>query len=205
MRRIGLGDPDYPTGLRDLDDPPAYLTVRGILPRGGIAVIGARDASTQACAFAAELVAALGRPLVSGLACGVDAAAHRAALAAALPQVAYLGTGIARTFPPGHVELAEAIVAAGGALATEFDPEVEASDWTLMRRDRLQAAHADGVVLIESDAAGGAMHTLAFACAYARPRFVLASEASGNRRARADGAIVLPWDVAAAARRICAV
>lgn len=202
MRRVALGDPDYPAGLRDLDDPPAVLSVRGVLPRGGIAVIGARDASAGACAFAAALVVALGRPLVSGLARGIDAAAHRAALAAGLAQVAYIGTGIARMFPPEHAELAAAIVSSGGALATELDPEVEASDWTLMRRDRLQAAHAEAVVLVESDAAGGAMHTLAFARACGRARFALVSDAPGNRQALADGATALPWDVAAAARRI---
>lgn len=103
---------------------------------------------------------------------------------------------------PEHAALADAIVAAGGALATELDPDVEALDWTLMRRDRLQAAHAMPVVLIESDAAGGARHTLAFARACGRPRFALVGEASGNARALADGAIALPWNVAAAARRI---
>jgi DNA processing protein len=176
--------------------------VRGVLPAAGIAVIGARDASTDACAFAAKLVAALGGPLVSGLARGIDAAAHHAALAAGLPQVAYLGTGIARTFPPEHRALAEAIVAGGGALASELPDDAEATDETLRLRDRLQAAHASAVVLVETGLAGGAMHTLAFARALGRPRFALDAAASGNRRALADGAVPIPWDVAAAARRI---
>lgn len=92
-----------------------------------------------------------------------DAPAHRGALAAGLPQVAYLGTGIARTFPPEHAGLAAAIVA------------------------------------------GGAMHTLAFARALGRPRFALDAPASGNRQALADGAVALPWDVAAGVCRIRAV
>lgn len=198
-RVIGRGDAGYPAGLLDLRDPPAFLTVRGMLPLGGIAVIGARDASERACSFAAELVVALGRPLVSGLARGVDAAAHRAALAAGLGQVAYVGTGLAETYPPEHAELAEEIVAHGGALASERLPAACATTWSLRRRDRLQAGHAAAVVLIESDERGGAMHTLAYARDCGRPRFALDCAAGGNRHALAEGAFALPWDVAAAA------
>jgi DNA processing protein len=198
-------DPAYPPGLRALPDAPAVLYVRGTLPRCGVAVIGARDASARAQAFASAFVAALGEPLVSGLARGIDAAAHRAALAAALPQVAYVGTGLARTYPPEHAELAEAIVATGGALASELLPHAEVSDEALIRRDRLQAAHAFAVVLVETDAAGGAMHTMRFARAYGRPRFALACAAEGNRLAIADGAVPLPWDVDVAAAAVRAV
>jgi DNA processing protein len=198
-------DDEWPRGFADLPDPPVFLSVRGRLPAGGVAIVGARDADDDACAFARALAARLGRAVISGLARGIDAAAHRGALDAGLPTVAYVGTGLARTFPPEHAELAETIVARGGALASEFPEEQEASEWSLMRRDRLQAAHGDAVVLVVSDLAGGAMHTLRFARELGRPRFVLDDGASGNHAALADGALLLPRDVEAAASRILAV
>lgn len=186
-----------------MHDPPPFLAVRGVLPVGGIAIVGARDAEENACAFARALAARLGRPVISGLARGIDAAAHRGALDAGLPTVAYVGTGLARTFPPEHAELAVTIVARGGALASErSNPNDDATACSLTRRDRLQAAHAGAVVLIVSDLAGGAMHTMRFAREFGRPRFVLDERASGNRAALADGALLLPRDVNAAASRI---
>ena len=196
MRVVGPDDDDWPAGFADLRDPPARLMVRGTLPRGGIAVIGARDADPRACAFARAFAAALREPIVAGLAPGIDAAAHRGALEAALPTVAYVGGGLARL---EDEELAEAIVAAGGGLASECAPETAPSPWTRMRRDRLQAAHARAVVLVVSDAAGGAMHTLRFARELGRPCFAFAHGASGNALALADGARPLPCDVRAAA------
>ncbi|MBV8298226.1 MAG: DNA-processing protein DprA [Candidatus Eremiobacteraeota bacterium] len=205
-RIITRDDHEWPRGLRDLRDPPAFLTVRGVLPAGGIAIVGARDAEEDACAFARRLAARLGRPVISGLARGIDAAAHRGALDAGLPTVAYVGTGLARTFPPEHAELAATIVACGGALASErSNPNDDATEWSLMRRDRLQAAHAEAVVLIVSDLAGGAMHTMRFARELGRARFVLDGGASGNRAALADGALLLPREADAAASRILAV
>lgn len=201
-RLVTAADPDWPSGFADLPDPPAFLAVRGMLAAGGIAVIGARDADPESCAFAHALAQRLGRPIISGLARGIDAAAHRGALEAGLPTVAYVGTGIARTYPPEHAELAEAIVAGGGALAAERPPLDGVTRWSLVRRDRLQAAHAAAVVLIVSGADGGAMHTLRFARRYGRPCFALDAGATGNAIAIEQGAQRLPWDPCAAARRI---
>jgi DNA processing protein len=201
-RLVTPGDPDWPSGFDDLRDPPAWIAVRGTLPRDGVAIIGARDAAPSACAFAAELAARLERPVVSGLARGIDAAAHRGALDAGIPTVAYVGTGLARTSPPEHAQLAEEIVAHGGALASERPPEDRVSAWSLQRRDRLQAADARAVVLIVSDAAGGAMHTVRVARQLGRLVFALDAEASGNRLAREHGATSLPWDVDEAVARI---
>ncbi len=182
-----------------MPDPPAFLTVRGALPRDGIAVIGARDAAEEERAFARALAAALQRPVVAGLAPGIDAAAHRGALDAGQPTVAYLGSGLARSEDP---ELAEAIVAGGGAVASEYGPAAAATAWTRKRRDRLQAAHASAAVLVVSAAEGGAMHTMRFAQSYGRARFALDAAASGNRLALAEGATALPWEAQSAARTI---
>ncbi|MEA2664104.1 MAG: processing protein [Candidatus Eremiobacteraeota bacterium] len=201
-RIVTPADPDWPPGFADLPDPPAFLIVRGPLPPGGTAVIGAREAAEEERVFARTLAAALQRPIVAGLAPGIDEAAHRGALDAGQPTVAYLGSGLARAEDPA---LAEAIVAGGGALASEYGPAAPATPWTRKRRDRLQAAHASAVVLVVSDAEGGAMHTLRFAREYGRARFVLDAEASGNRIATAEGAAVLPWETAAAARILAAL
>lgn len=201
-RLIGLGDPDYPGGLKRLRDPPAFLIVRGALPRApwpeGVAIVGSRDADPEAAAFAAALAARVAAPVVSGLALGIDAAAHEGALDAGVRTVAYVGNGIGSTYPPEHAALAERIVAAGGAIASERLPGEAVAGWALIKRDRLQAAHASALVLVQSRADGGAMHTLQFARELGRPRFALrprAGEAyAGNARALAEGARELPWD-----------
>ncbi|HEX3550538.1 MAG TPA: DNA-processing protein DprA [Candidatus Elarobacter sp.] len=204
-RLLAPADDGWPAGFADLRDPPAFLTVRGTLPSGGIAIVGARDAGEHACAFAHELAMRLGIPVVSGLAHGIDAAAHRGALAAGIPTVAYVGTGLARTFPEDHAGLAGEIVEHGGAIAAEAPPDDGATRWSLRRRDRLQAAHARAVVLVQSDAAGGAMHTMRFARDLGRARFALDDAASGNRLALDEGAIRLPQDVTAAVSHIHAM
>jgi DNA processing protein len=133
--------------------------------------------------------------VVSGLARGIDAAAHRGALAGGRPQVAYVATGIAQTFPPEHAELAEEIVARGGALASERLPSDPVNRRALVQRDRLQAAHGSAVILIESESNGGAMHTLRFARELGRLRFACDVGASGNRVAIADGATPLTSNI----------
>ncbi|HTJ26766.1 MAG TPA: DNA-processing protein DprA [Candidatus Limnocylindria bacterium] len=192
-------DDEWPAGFADLRDPPALLSVRGALPRAGIAVVGARDADARACGFARAFAAALRAPIVAGLAPGIDEAAHRGALDAGAPTVAYVGGGLARLEDP---VLADAIVAGGGAVASECGPTVAPSAWSRMRRDRLQAAHARAVVLVVSDAAGGAMHTLRFAREAGRACFAFASDASGNVLALAAGARPLPWDAREAAAAV---
>ncbi len=198
-RIVTPADPDWPPGFADLPDPPAFLTLRGALPGDGIAVIGARDAAEEERAFARALAAALRHSIIAGLAPGIDDAAHRGALDAGQPTVAYLGSGLARA---EDAALADAIVAGGGAVASEYGPTAAATAWTRKRRDRLQAAHASAVVLVVSDAEGGAMHTMRFAGTYRRARFALDVEASGNRLALAQGATALPWEAHAAARTI---
>jgi DNA processing protein len=203
-RVVALGDAAYPRGLRELRAPPAFLCVRGVLPRGGVAIVGSRDASAFGATLAYDLARSLGRAIVSGLARGIDAAAHRGALAAGVSQSAYVGTGIARAYPPEHAALAEDIVAAGGAIASERLPDEGVTRWALTQRDRLQAAHADAVVLVESEIDGGAMHTLRFARQLGRPRFVCAIDVGGNRAALQDGATRLTSNVDEAVRIVIA-
>ena len=205
-RVIGLADADYPAGLRDLRDPPPFLCVRGTLPksfRTGTAIVGSRTADERARVFARELASIVARPIVSGLALGIDAAAHEGALAASAPTLAYLGNGLGVTYPLEHVDLEKRIIASGGALLSEFLPGECVTRWSLVRRDRLQAAHVTSVVLVQSEASGGAMHTIAAARKLKRVYYALEPRAgyddSGNDLAIAGGAIALPWDLSRAA------
>lgn len=201
---VTIGEDTYPAGLRDLEDPPAFLCVRGSMPAGGIAIVGSRTPPERAAAFARDLAAACGMPVVSGLAAGVDAAAHHGALDAGLATVAYVGTGLGVTYPPEHRALEDEIVSRGGAVASERLPDEPVTKWALAHRDRLQAAHAQATVLIASEIDGGAMQTMRFAKELRRPRFVLDAqgerEYAGNVQARANGAIALPFDVKGALR-----
>jgi DNA processing protein len=179
------------------------LYVRGRLPTGGVAIVGSRWPPPPAAAFAHRLAFRLGEPVISGLAPGIDAAAHRGALDAGTPTLAFVGYGFGRTDPPEHAELEDAIIRAGGAVATLLPPRTPASQESRVARDRLQAEHARAVVLICSELEGGAMHTMRFARELGRPRFALrppieaaASEDwAGNLKCIEDGATPLPFDL----------
>ena len=160
------------------------IYVRGRLPATGIAVIGSRTPPVEAEAFAYRLAFGLREPVIAGLAPGIDAAVHRGALAAGAPTVAFVGYGFGRTDPPEHEALQRAIVDAGGAVATLVPPGAPATPESLVARDRLQAELARAVVLISSERAGGAAHTMQFAAELGRARFVVVPP---------DGAPAKPW------------
>lgn len=178
--------------------------MRGTLPESGVAIIGSRTPPTVAETFAYDLAIRLGEPIVSGLALGIDAAAHRGALAAGVPTVAFVGHGFGCTYPPEHADLEIEIVRRGGAVATLEPPQTPASEESLVKRDRLQAKFARAVVLVCSELEGGAMHTMHFAEELAKPRFaVIPSDKgsgvwAGNFRSIERGAEPIPLDVAAA-------
>ncbi len=193
---VTMNDGHYPAGLRDLEDAPAVLFVQGALAPRGLAIVGSRTPPQAALNFANTLASLCGMPVISGLAMGIDAAAHRGALEAGRPTVAYVGTGLGTTYPPEHRGLEDAIVAHGGAIAAERLPDEPVTKWALVRRDRLQAAHAQATVLVCSEIGGGAMQTLRVAKQLGRARFVLQTQGcapyAGNEQARAEGAILLP-------------
>ncbi|MHB8368661.1 MAG: DNA-processing protein DprA [Leptospirales bacterium] len=146
--RLGLkmmhpGDPEFPVMLGTLVSPPFLLFSRGdprALDRPSIAIVGAREAGEEALlevtALARELSDA-GFGIVSGLARGVDGAAHRGALQAGVPTVAVVGTGLDRVYPPEHRDLAREIVAKGGLLLSEFLPGEGPDGWHFPHRNRL--------------------------------------------------------------------
>ena len=142
------------------------LRVAGRLdPQPRVAIVGTRAADPEAEAFSFELAVALashGISIVSGGARGIDAAAHRGAFAAAGSTVAVLATGLARAYPPEHAELFSKI-AAHGALVSESDDDTPPLRWTFLRRNRIVAALADIVVLVQAPKRSGALSTAAHA------------------------------------------
>lgn len=202
---VSLSDDAYPVGLRRLADPPAFLTYRGTIAIQGITIVGTRTPSRRAASLARDIACHLMQSTISGLAAGIDAAVHRGSLDARQPTLAYVGTGIDLTYPLHNRGLQEEIVGAGGGVASEFLPEQNVSRWTLVRRDRLQAAHGAAVLLVASDARGGAMHTMRFARQLQTARFAIEDAdltCDGNRQAISDGAVSLPSDAPEIARRL---
>ena len=183
------------------------LYVRGVIPKGGIAIVGSRTPPPRAADFAYHLASRLNVPVISGLAPGIDAAAHRGALAAGIPTVAFVGYGFGRTDPPEHDGLEHAIIAAGGAVATLLPPGTAATQESRIARDRLQVEYANAVVLVCTELSGGAMHTMRFAREGNVARFAVmppndageSEEWAGNLSCIADGATPLAFDVDAAA------
>ncbi len=182
------------------------LHVRGRIPGGGIAIVGSRTPPSRALDFAFELARAIERPVVAGLAAGIDTAAHRGALAGGMPTVAFVGYGFGATYPPENAQLERDIVSGGGAVATLRAPGEPVDDAALVARDRLQVEYSVAVVLVASELGGGAMHAMRFARELGRPRFAVTPPGgsqvehawSGNVRALADGAAPLAFDVSEA-------
>jgi DNA processing protein len=166
-RLVGLDDPDYPAALRATYDPPPVLYVRGTLVPttpavATVAVVGARAATPGGRAFARALgrdLAAAGVEVVSGLARGIDAEAHRGALEARGRTLAVLGSALDRLYPPEHEGLARQIVESGGALISEFPLGTGPRPHHFPQRNRVIAGLAQGVVVVEAKERSGALST----------------------------------------------
>jgi len=172
-RALLASDPGYPPGLHDLADPPPVLYVRGTLPDCGraVAIVGSRAASPYGMACAHRIardLAALGYCVVSGLARGIDAAAHRGALEAGGASVAVLPGGLDAVTPHHHRELAETLCARG-ALATEWAHGAPVARGVFVRRNRLIAALAGATLVVEAAERSGALSTAAAALGLGRP------------------------------------
>ncbi len=161
-------DPEWPEGLRHVTPPPKVLFVRGRLPRGfaeSVAIVGSRKASAGGMKVAREMgrdLAAVGVVVVSGLARGIDGAAHRGALDARGRTVAVLGCGLDIAYPPEHRSLMEEI-AAQGALVSEYPLGQYPKPSHFPARNRIIAGLSRAVVLLECGPESGALHTVHFA------------------------------------------
>jgi DNA processing protein len=161
------GDGEYPVGLKDLTDPPACLFLRGrpLVGRAAIAVVGARLCSPYGLEMASTLaagIAAAGVTVVSGAALGIDAAAHRGALRADGDTVAVLGSGIDVPYPRGNRRLIDAI-AEVGTVVSEYPPGTPPVPRRFPARNRIVAALARAVLVVEGATGSGSILTAEFA------------------------------------------
>ncbi len=177
---ITLADETYPSRLRRIDLPPPVLFLRGdpaaLDRRHAVAVVGTRRPTTVGMATAgriADAVAGLGSTIVSGLALGIDGAAHAAAVRIGMPTVAVIGGGHERLYPAAHRGLARAIVDGGGAVVSEFPPDTIPTRGTFPRRNRIISGLADATVVVEAGARSGALTTAAWALEQGRELYLV--------------------------------
>lgn len=177
---VTLDDPAYPVRLRAIELPPPVLLVRGSAAALGagrsVAVVGTRRPTEHGRLLAARIAGAVSRAgavVISGLAVGIDGAAHAAALAEAGATVAVLGSGHERLFPRAHATLASSIVAADGAVISEFWPRMPPSRHTFPRRNRLISALADATIVVEAGVRSGALITAKCALEQGRDLFIV--------------------------------
>ena len=171
-------DESYPALLHEIHDPPGVLFVRGgFQPPDAlaIAIVGTRHASQYGLGQAERLASSMARAgltVISGLARGVDAAAHRGALAAGGRTVAVLGSGVLNVYPPEHERLAEEVTAAG-ALISEAPPRAEPLSGAFPQRNRLISGLALGVIVVEAAQRSGALITARHAAEQGREVFAV--------------------------------
>jgi DNA processing protein len=167
-------DEDYPRGLRSVADSPAVLYVRGeprLLPLPAVAVVGTRRPTHYGLDVTGDLaggLAARGVVVVSGLALGIDAAAHRAAIQAGGKTIGVLGAGIRSIYPAGHAGLARVMTCSGGAVISQFRPDTLPRRGSFIARNRVVAAMVQGVVVTEAPEGSGALSTAGWAREFGR-------------------------------------
>jgi len=167
---------DIPRDLREIPQPPKKLYLAGKLPPGGtvcLAVVGSRRCTTYGRDTVRKLILGLkGYPIaiVSGLAVGIDALSHEAALEAGLFAIAFPGSGISEKvfFPPSSLKLAHKIIEAGGCLISEFEPELKAAYYTFPMRNRLVAGISKAALIVEAEEKSGTLITARMALDYNR-------------------------------------
>ena len=175
---ITLADAAYPKALLEIADPPSVLYVRGqigLLQKPGLGIVGSRNATPQGLQTAenfSRTLAAKGLTIVSGLALGIDAAAHRGALAAGGETIAVIGTGADRLYPARNRELALAIVEQG-AIVSEFPLGTPAIAANFPRRNRIISGLSRGVLVVEAALESGSLITARLAAEQGREVFAI--------------------------------
>jgi DNA processing protein len=194
LRVVTVGDVEYPSRLRAIELPPPALFVRGSLEplRAShvVAVVGTRRPSPAGRRIASRIGSALARAgatVVSGLAVGIDGAAHAACVTEKVPTIAFIGGGHAVLFPRAHDRLADAIVAGGGAVISEYAPRTAPTKGTFPQRNRLISGAADAVVVVEAGASSGALVTASWALEQGRECFVVPGPIDASTSAGCNG------------------
>lgn len=192
VRFVCVKDPEFPAALREIYRPPFGLYVRGSLSdpaRPAVAIVGTRVPSAsgvQAARILAEELARAGVWVVSGLARGIDSAAHRGAISGGGRTLAILPVGIDEIYPPSNRGLAAAILHSGGGLATEYPPGTIPRKYRFPERNRIIAGLARGCVVVEAPERSGALITADHALSEGRDVFIHAKARGGTRNSGAD-------------------
>ena len=191
--------PSYPKSLREIHAPPIVLYVWGELQERdhhAIGIIGARRTThygTESAKKLAYQLAYAGLTVISGLARGIDTAAHQGALAAKGRTIAVIGSGLSKLYPPENRALAEKIRDGNGAIVSEFSMEIEPDRQTFPMRNRIIAGWSHGVLVVEAGLNSGALITASQALeqgrsVYAVPGHINAPSAFGSNRLIQQGA-----------------
>jgi DNA processing protein len=180
LELLGVHDAAFPRRLREIALPPHVLFVKGstaaLSRERAVAVVGTRrptDEGRRIGARIGSLLARAGACVVSGLAVGIDGSAHAAVVAEGGLTVAVLGSGHGHLYPRVHARLADAIVDGGGAIVSEFGPEIRPTAGTFPRRNRIISGLAEATVVVEAGARSGALTTAAWALEQGRGCFLV--------------------------------
>lgn len=205
------GDPAYPPLLREIPHAPFGIYVRGTLPSTGrltLAIVGTRNATEPGKELAESFAHALAREgavIVSGLALGIDAAAHRGCLEAKGTTVAVVATGLDRFYPRENERLGARIVKEGGAVISEYPPGVPGLPHQFLERNRIVSGLSRGALVVEAPARSGSLATARFALEQNRDVFVVPGPAlhpnfKGSHALIREGAelVTAPEDILAA-------
>ncbi|MBI5456934.1 DNA-protecting protein DprA [Candidatus Kaiserbacteria bacterium] len=176
-----LSPKEFPARLREIPDPPKQLYVRGSLPSHEwkwLAVVGSRAATSygkQAVEYLVEGLRGYPVVIVSGLAYGIDALSHKAALNAGLPTVAVPGSGLdwSVIYPKANVVLAKEIIKKGGAHLSEYEPSFKATDYSFPMRNRIMVGLSHAVLVIEAKERSGSLITARLTTEYNRELLVV--------------------------------
>ncbi|MCL2184677.1 MAG: DNA-processing protein DprA [Treponema sp.] len=169
IKWVSWMEEEYPPLLREIYDPPAVLFFIGTLPHPEkplIGIVGTRKPSPEAAEQTYKIagnLSRLGVSVISGLALGIDAMAHRGNLIGSSPAYAVLGSGIDEIYPSANRPLAKRILDSGGAIISEYPPGVHPSKWTFPARNRIISAFSRSVLVAEAPLKSGALITAAFA------------------------------------------
>lgn len=195
-----LNDPWYPVMLRTIPDPPPLLSFYGSLDNTSpcIAIVGSRKATSYGSSVARSLgrdLAMAGFQVVSGMALGIDTAAHQGCLKAGGRTVAVLGSGLARIYPRQNRHLAETI-ASSGAVISEFFPEAEPEAYHFPIRNRVIAGMSMGTIVVEAAARSGSLITARLAAEFGRevfavPGSIASSQSRGTHGLLRQGAALV--------------
>ena len=183
-------DKDYPERLKACEDSPLVLFVKGQpidQQRKYLAVVGTRNATQRGQAFCRELVSDLHSRysdvcIVSGLAYGIDVAAHKASIEMGVPTYGVLAHGLDKIYPSSHRDIAASMTKDGGLL-TEFFPKTIPDKTNFVRRNRIIAGLCDATIVVESDVKGGSLITAGLANSYNRDVFALPGRPSDKNSA----------------------